>query len=112
MASTMAMSRPKVGPRTQPASRARWAGRGGFRSFSVMVIIGRWTTSHRLPGRIQAAQVAWAAWRMNDDPGRRRSAVADCVIGPIGHIFARSDVATLELDQENGLAALNASLFS
>ena len=47
MASTMAISRPKVGPRAQLAIRARRVARGGFLSCSVMVMIGRWTTSHR-----------------------------------------------------------------
>jgi hypothetical protein len=48
MASTMAMSRPKVGPRAQLATRMRKERRGGFLSFSVMVMISRRTTSHRI----------------------------------------------------------------
>ena len=36
-------------PRTQPESLARRVGRGRFLSFSVMVMIGRRTTSHRFP---------------------------------------------------------------
>lgn len=47
MASTIAISRPKVGPRTQPASRACRAERGRFLSLNVVAMIGRRTSSYR-----------------------------------------------------------------